>query len=238
MKTWWTLFKGEIFRLFKYKIMWFSIMLSILWVIVLSLSAKEEAKSLMPFLLVIDTGMMSIILLASSFYFEKQEGTIKTMFVAPVSISQLLSAKLVASLVAGVISMALVALALLLIHGVVINYALALLYTILSTLAHISIGYIIILYSGDFMAFLIKYMGLAIAFMVPALLVLINVIPATFEGIAIISPSYAAQYLIDSLFVAKNGWLIALSVTTLTMIPTILLPLVVYPQFKQFAIRG
>jgi ABC-type transport system involved in multi-copper enzyme maturation permease subunit len=238
MKSWWTLFKGEVIRLFKYKIMWFGIALSIIWVIVLALSAEADAKALMPFLLIIDTGMMSILLLASSFYFEKQEGTIKTMFVAPVSLTQILSAKVVATLLSGVISMVLVGLAMFIIHGVVINYALAILFVMLSTLAHVSIGYIIVLYSIDFMSFMMKYMGVAIALMIPVLLVVIDVIPASSEALAFISPSYAAQYLIDSLFVAKDGWLIALGVGVLIVIPSLLLPLVVYPRFKQFAIRG
>ncbi len=238
MKSWWTLLKGEIIRLFKYKIMWFGIALSLLWVLVLVLSSEADARALMPFLIVLDTGMMAIILLASSFYFEKQESTIKTLFVAPVTIRQILSAKVVASLLSGVISIGLVGLAMLIVHGVVINYALAFLYAILSTLAHVSIGYIIVFYSVDFMAFLMKYMGMAIMLMVPVLLVMLDIIPSDLIGLAFISPSYAAQYLINSLFTTSDIWLIVLGIAVLIAIPSILYPLVVYPKFKAYAVRG
>jgi ABC-type Na+ efflux pump permease subunit len=238
MKSWFVLLKGEISRLFKYKIMWFGIGVSLIWVLVLSLSAEAEAKALMPFLLVMDTGMMSIILLASSFYYEKQENTIKSLFVAPISITQLLSAKIVASLLSGIISMALVGLAMLIIHGVVINYALALLYVILSTLAHVALGYIIVFYSVDFMSFLMKYMGIAVLLMIPVLLVMLDVINDDTLFLAFLSPSFAAQYLIESVFVSKDGWLIGLGIGVLVAVPALLYPLVVYPKFKAYAIRG
>ncbi|MFA5235493.1 MAG: ABC transporter permease [Bacilli bacterium] len=238
MKNWLLLLKGEVVRLFKYKIMWFGITLSLIWVLILSLSAETEAKALMPFLLVMDTGMMSIILLASSFYYEKQENTIKSLFVAPVSITQLLSAKIVASLLSGIISMALVGVAMALVHGVFINYGLALIYVILSTVAHVALGYIIVFYSVDFMSFLMKYMGLAVLLMVPVLLVLLGIIDDGNMYLAFLSPSFAAQYLIESVFVAKDGWFIALGIAVLAAFPSVLYPLVVYPKFKAYAIRG
>ncbi len=238
MKSFLILLKGEVVRLFKYKIMWFGIAVSLLWVLVLVLSEQAEAEALMPFLLVMDTGLMSIILLASSFYYEKQEGTIKTLFVAPVSIVQILGAKIVAGLLSGIISMALIGLGMLIIHGVVINYALALLYAVLSTLAHVALGYILVFYSVDFMSFLMKYMGLTILLMVPVLLVITNIIPANLEFLAILSPSYAAKFLIESLFIAKDWWLILMSVAVLVALPAILYPLVVYRQFQAYAVKG
>jgi hypothetical protein len=238
MKTWLTLFKGEIIRLFKYKILWFGIALSLIWVLILALSSENDARALMPYLLVLDTGMMSIILLASSFYFEKQESSIKTMFVAPVSITQILSAKVVASLLSGIISMALVGVAMLAIHGVFINYALAFFYAILSTLAHVALGYIIVFYSVDFMSFLMKYMGIALILMAPVLLVMLDIIPDNLRFTAFLSPSYAAQYLIGSLFVTPEWQYVLFGIISLLVIPGLLYPLVVYPKFKAYAVRG
>jgi hypothetical protein len=78
MKNWFVLLLGELIRLWKYKILLFGVLVSLIWVLIVSLVSKTEALSLMPMLLVLDTGMMVIILLASSYYYEKQEGTIKT----------------------------------------------------------------------------------------------------------------------------------------------------------------
>jgi len=238
MKSFFILLKGEIVRLFKYKILWFGMAVSLIWVLVLVLSEKDEAKALMPFLLVMDTGLMSIILLASSFYYEKQEGSIKTLFVAPISLVQLLSAKIVAGLLSGVISMVLIGLGMLIVHGVVINYALAFLYVILSTLAHVSIGYILVFYSPDFMSFLMKYMGVVIALMVPLLLVMLDIIPANLEFLALLSPTYGSKFLIESVFVAKDWWNVLVAIGVQIAIPALLYPLVIYPKFKQYAVKG
>jgi hypothetical protein len=79
-EKWFHLLKGEVARLFKYKIMWFGSALSLIWVWSWSCRPKMKPKP-EPFPYQ-DTGMMSIILLASSFYYEKQENTIKSLFVA------------------------------------------------------------------------------------------------------------------------------------------------------------
>lgn len=238
MKNILTLIKGEVIRLFKYKIMWFALALSLIWVLILSLSPETEAKALMPYLLVMDTGLMSIILLSSSFYYEKQENTIKSVFVAPVLVLQILGAKIISSLLMSVASILLVGLTMLLVHGVVINYLLAIIYVVLSTVAHIAIGYIIVFYSIDFASFLMKYMGVVLILMLPTLLVLLQVIDASSEYLAMLSPSYAIQYLIGSLFESKDLGKIFICVADLIIIPALLFPFVVYPKFKEYAVKG
>ncbi len=238
MRNLWIVFKGEAIRLFKYKILLFGSLVSILWVIILALSSQAEAESLLPFLLVVDTGMMSIILMASSFFYEKQEGTIKTLLVAPVSIAQILLAKMVASLISSLISMILIGLTMLIAHGVFINYALAFVYIALTTLAHIAIGYLMIFKSKDFMDFMMKYIVVVLVFMVPSLLIALDLIPDSLIFLAFISPSYSGQYLIDSLFVSMDGWNVLAALGYLCGLSGILYPLVVYPQFKSYAVKG
>ena len=238
MKNLFILFKGELFRLLKYKILWFGLGLSLIWILVLSLSAQAEAKALMPYLLVMDTGMMAIILLSSSFYYEKQENTIKSIFVSPVLVGQILVVKILSSLVMSVGSIILVGLTMLIVHGVLINYLLAIIYVILSTLAHVAIGYIIVFYSIDFTSFLMKYMGVVLILMLPTLLVLLNLVGSFGEYFALLSPSYAIQFLIGSLFEKTDIWKMVISICALVTISAVLYPLVVYPKFKAFAIRG
>ena len=238
MITIFRLLKGELIRLLKYKILWFGIGVSLIWVIVLTLSQAAEAKALMPFLLVMDSGMMSIILLASGFYYEKQESTIKSVFVSPVSLAQLLTAKVLATILPSIITMVLVGLGMFIVHGVVVNYGLAFCFIVLSTLAHVSIGYVIVFYSRDFMSFLMKYMVVVIVLIIPVLLMAIDVIPQESEFLALISPSYAVKYLMDGLFVSKDFWTTLFGCVILLAIPALLFPLVVYPKFKEFAVKG
>ncbi|MFA5421736.1 MAG: hypothetical protein WC344_02925 [Bacilli bacterium] len=238
MKKLLILLRGDIIRLFKYKIMWFSLAFSFMWVLILALSQEIEAKALMPMLMVMDTGVMAIILLASSFYYEKQENTIKSLFVSPVLLVQILGAKIIASLLMSIASILLISLTMLIVHGVVINYLLAIMYVFLSTLAHIAIGYVIVFYSADFASFLMKYMAVVLVLMLPTLLVFLGLIDASSEYFAIISPSYAIQYLIGSLFEKKDIWKIVIGVCVLTAVPAALFPFVVYPKYKAYAIKG
>ncbi len=238
MKKLLLLIKGDIIRLLKYRILWFSFALSLIWVLILALSQEAEAKALMPLLLVMDTGVMSIILLASSFYYEKQENTIKSLFVSPVLIVQILGSKIISSLLMSIASIVFVSLTMLIVHGVVINYLLAIVYVVLSTLAHIAIGYIIIFYSVDFASFLMKYMAMVLILMLPTLLVFLGIIDTSTEYFAIISPSYAIQLLIGSLFESQDILKTILSIFVLTIVPATLFPLVVYPKFKAFAIKS
>ena len=77
----------------------------------------------MPFLLVMDTGMMAIILLASSFFYETRN-TVKSLFVSPVLVSQVL--KQIVFFADDEHSFNhFVSLTNLFVHGVVINYVLA-----------------------------------------------------------------------------------------------------------------
>ncbi len=238
MNKLWIVFKGEVIRLFKYKILLFGSLVSIIWVIILALSQEEEAVSLLPFLLVLDTGMMSIILMASSFYYEKQEGTIKTLLVSPVSVAQILLAKMMASLISALISMTLIGLTMLIVHGTVINYALAFAYVSVTTLAHVGIGYLLIFKSKDFMSLLMRYMVLALVFMAPSLLIALDLIPDSLQFLAFLSPSYAGQFLVDSLFIQQPLWEILLALLVLSALSAILYPLFVYRQFKDYAVKG
>jgi len=93
MNNIWKLFKGEIVRLFLYKVVFFAVLVSSIWVLIISLLSASEVKTLLPFVVVMDSGLMSIILLGPMFYYEKQEGIAKSLLVAPISVAEILIAK-------------------------------------------------------------------------------------------------------------------------------------------------
>lgn len=242
MKTWFILLLGELIRLWKYKILLFGVFVSLIWVLIISLVNQTEALSLMPMLLVLDTGMMVIILLASSYYFEKQEGTIKTLFVAPIHSMQLLTAKLASSFVSGIISMTLIGLAVWIVHDIdTINYPLAFFYVVLSTLAHVSIGFLLIFSSVDFMSLLMKYSMLTLILLLPSVLEPLGLIPESFEWISYLSPSYASQRLMNSLITPPSLVIeqqVQFSLMALIVTSAIMYPLFIYPAFKKEATKS
>jgi len=232
------LLKGELHRLIKYRIVFFGILVSAIWVAILVLIAREEAEALFPVLVVADTGMMSIVLLGASFFFEKQEGSIKTLLVAPVTVWQIIGAKVLASISTGVVSTVMIVAASFLVHGITVNLPLIIVYTVLAVFAHTAVGYLIILWSRDFMGFLIKYMGVVLAFLVPLILAPLGLLEDGWIYLGMVSPMYATEILIGSLFETVEPLRLAAAAVWLFVLGAVLYPVLVYNRFRANAIEG
>lgn len=232
------LFRGEIQRLIKYKVLFFGILVSAIWVLFIALVSKAEAETLIPFLIIMDDALMSIIFLATSFYYEKQEGIAKTLLVAPVSVAQILLSKVAAAIFTALLSLVMVAVSSWIFHGIVINWLLALVYMLLTIVAHTAFGYLIILGSKEFMGFLVKFMIIILVLIIPTILVALNIIPAEYEFLAIISPTYASQLLVNSLFHHVALWEILLAAGYLLALGASIFPLFVKKRYQRFALEG
>ena len=232
------LLKAEIVRLIKYKILLFGLIVTLIWLLLLAVVQENEAKALLPQLLVFDTGLMTIILLASSYFFEKQEGTLKALFVSPISLFQLLTSKVLSTLVSAMISMILMTLVMIIFHQYWLPLPLALLIVVISTIAHVAIGYPLIFISKDFMDLLTKYTFLALFFLLPSILVSLEVIPVESLWIAFLSPMYATQYLLSGLLAPIDFNLGLIAILMLLVPSLVLFPTVVYPYFKKEVMQG
>lgn len=232
------LIKGELVRLYKYKILVIGIAVSFIWVIIIALSDAATAKELVPLLIFMDAAMMSIILHASSFYLEKQEGTIKTLLVAPVNIMDIIIAKAVAALILGLISATVVTLSAILFHQVTIQIVLLFIYIIIIVVSHTAIGFAITLYSKDFGAMIVNYALFALVALIPSLLIGIKVIPETYSNIMLVSPSHAGQMLLNSTVGTVDIWVIMIAIVYLVSITGILYRFIIYKKFKEYAIEG
>jgi fluoroquinolone transport system permease protein len=93
---------GELKRLVRYKILPVSLATAILWIVLLLFLSESEAREAAPLIIFIDVAVMSILLLGASHHLEKQEGTIRSMLVMPVSPGQILAAKTISSMVLAV----------------------------------------------------------------------------------------------------------------------------------------
>lgn len=232
------LYLGELHRLIKYRIVFFGFLVSAIWVVIVGLTDAETATALIPTLIGMDAGMMSILLLAAQFYYEKQEGTIHTLLVTPVPLWHILLAKIAASMTTGLVSMLLVAGSAWIIHGITFPVLLMGLYVIVIVAGNTAIGYVFILISKDFMAMLVKIMGLLLLFYVPNVLVPLGILTEEWDWVGLLSPSYSASFLIESLFSDQPLWEILSAGLYLTAIAGILYPLFVYKRYARIAVEG
>ena len=239
MRSTWRLIYGELTRLLKYKILPVSLATSIIWIIIFFFVSKEDASYIAPLLIFVDISIMSILLIGASHHLEKQEGTINSMLVMPVSMGQILAAKIVSSMVLGIESFVLVALGLFIIHGITFNYALMFLFILIAGGAHAAIGFFLAHNSKDFTSMLGQLMAYMFLFTIPSVLYSFGMIDVKYEWFLMLLPSHSANNLINSAFSNEFEWAKALFGSTyLIILALLLIMLAVYPKFKKNSIRG
>jgi len=232
------LLKGELVRLYKYKIILTGLFVSVIWIVIVALSSADTAKMIAPLLIWADASMMSIVFVAASFYFEKQEATIKSVLVAPVSISEILVSKVIPSLLMGTMSGFLVIIFSIILYGVDVQVFLLFLFILIVVGSHVAIGFVITFFSKDFGAMIVNYFLYALVAMIPSLLLSLGVIPEKWNLLMLISPSHCAQILINSGFSEQPLGEILWSAGYLVAVGLVLYPLVVYKKYKKIVIEG
>jgi fluoroquinolone transport system permease protein len=237
MNTFFALIKGEVIRLWRYQITLFGLIVSGIWIILLAVVSKDEANALLPQLIVLDSGLMAIILLGASYFYEKQEGTMKAMLVSPTSPSILLTAKIIGTLMGNLLSVVLMWLTMVIIHQSFFLLLPALGLVMMITITHISIGYVLIYWSKDFMDLLLKYTFVVLILFVPTILVSLNILTDGLENLAYLSPTYSGQILIAQLWTSSTSSITVAWLLTI-LYPLVLFPFYILPQFRKEAIRA
>ena len=229
---------GELKRLLKYKIFTVGIFVALIWVLIIALTNKEDIEPLLSILIGIDASLMSILFLGAAYYFEKQEGTIKTMLVAPVNVIEVLIAKILAATIMSLVSAYLISISALIFHGIKINLFLLLIYTVVIVISHAAIGYTICLQAKDFGS-MIGYFGVFILIsFIPILLLLLNIIPQKYEMLFLILPLKATDVLYNSLVNSVDLIYILISLAYLIILGSSLYISLVYKKFKKYAAQG
>ena len=89
----WILVKGELSRLNKYGVFSISILVAVIWAVVLFLLDEGILGTILPFVLLLDATMMSVMYIGAEMHFEKTESTISTMLVTPVTNGEMVLSK-------------------------------------------------------------------------------------------------------------------------------------------------
>ncbi len=229
----------ELKRLVRYKILPVSLATAVLWIVLFLFLSENEAREIAPLLIIVDVVAMSILLLGASHHLEKQEGTIKTMIVMPVSLGQILTAKTFASMVLALESAVVTSAALFFIHRITFNYLVLLLFVAIAGAAHAAIGFFLSLRSRDFTHMLVLLLGYMFLFTIPSFLFNLGLIDSKYEWLLMLSPSHSASRLIIS---AVSGdfdpAITAAGCLYLMLLTALLFKFTVYPMFKDNAARG
>jgi fluoroquinolone transport system permease protein len=226
-------------RLKKYNILQISLFLAVVYSVIIYFTSAQEAQSLVALLVFVDVSMMSIIMLGAGLFFEKQEGTLKSMLVSPVKLHQIVLAKIMSTVLLSLLTAVILSAVAMVAHGASINVALLLLYATLGATVHVSIGFLLTFMSKDFNSLLINYMIFVFLFTLPTLLYTLGVIPLAYRFFLFLSPSYVTQLLIStsmgvSMPIFEHLFAILYSVAIIV----VLYQTVIRKKLKRYVIRG
>lgn len=234
------LIKGELQRLNKYNVTTISFVVAVIWFLLLYfIDDIDLLSSLLPFIIMVDATMMSILYVGSMMFYEKTESTISTMLVTPVSNKDMILSKVIANTIHTLLSSMLIIVVFFFVKQVEVNWVLIILALILSVSFHSLLGFIFSYHSKDFTSMLVGVMIYSFVFLIPPTLNLFNIFfkGEIWEHILLILPTQAAIKLIEVGFGAdiQIKYFISLAVTILGGLA--LYKFYILPKFKDYAVK-
>ncbi len=100
-----TLVKGELLRFKRYNLLAASLFVSAVWVGLLHYLDIENVTKLVPQLIFIDVTTMAMLLVGVTFIYERDEATIRSMLVSPISKSEYILAKMISNIIPSILSL-------------------------------------------------------------------------------------------------------------------------------------
>lgn len=234
------LIQGELNRFNKYNVTTISFLVALVWGLLLYFIDDSGLLSqLLPFVIIIDATMMSIIFIGAIMFFEKTESTFSTMLVTPVSNRDLILSKGLANTIHLIFSSMLIVLVFFFIREIEVNWVLILLALFISIFFHSILGFVFSFHSRDFTSMLVGVISYTFLFSLPSILNFFNVIfkGDIWEYILLIFPTQAAIKLVEVGFGAEITIKYYISLAVLVIGGTLGYFLYVLPKFKEYAVK-
>jgi len=228
---------GEIQRMWKYNIMAASLLVALIWIGVLHFTGLQDVSRIFPLLIYLDATSMSMLFVGVKMFFEKQEGTFKTLLVSPISKAEYILSKTSANIFSNIETLLFLYLYAKLFKNIDVNILGLLGGVVLIAFFHSLIGFILTYYSKDFTELLMGMMKYAFIFMVPVLFEQVGIIQVeVIKKLLYALPTKVSMLLLQ----ASTGNIasrdIYFSVAYL-LLASVLAYLVVSRKFDEFAVR-
>lgn len=237
MSNFFVLLAGELQRMKKYKILGASLLVSVIWIGMLHFTDIKDVSSIFPLLILLDATTMSMLIVGVMMFYEKQEGTIKTLLVSPISKTEYILAKTFANIFSNVETLVILYLYAKFFKEININFFALLGAVILIAFFHSLIGFMLTYYSKDFTELLIGMMKYTLIFMLPIIFEQVGMIKnETIRKLFYAIPTKSSMTLLRAPAGGIEVWEIVTSVLYL-LVASILLYIAVYRKFDEFAVK-
>ncbi|MDY0294681.1 MAG: hypothetical protein RBQ71_02625 [Acholeplasmataceae bacterium] len=234
------LIKGELSRLTKYHVTTVSFLVATVWFLLLFfLDDNDLLMEMLPFVIIIDATMMSIIFIGSVMFFEKTESTFSTMLVTPVSNQELILSKAIANTIHSMFSSTLVILAFFFVKQVEVTWYIIIPGLALSIFMHSLLGFVFSFHSKDFTTLLVNVMIYSFVITIPVVLHYFDLILKAdiWDTILLIVPTQAAIKVIEAGFGLAVDFKFFVSVVVLSLYAYLGYQFYVKPKFKEYAVE-
>lgn len=173
------LVKGELQRLQKYNVTLMSLIVAVIWSgILFFIDDMLLFQTLLPFVIMLDVTLMSVMYTGAVMYYEKSENTMFSLLVTPVTHASLIVSKVIANVIHQTISTGLVIVVFVFIKGIEVSFLIVLI-MMLSIALHTLIGFVFTYTAKDFTSMLTNFMFVMIVVVTPTLLISLNIISST-----------------------------------------------------------
>jgi len=232
-----TLIRGEFDRLNKYGLFKANLVILLVWVFLAWFLEGDALLRFIPLIFLMDSVMMTILLVGATLFYEKKEHTINSLMVTPVTENEYLLSKIITNVLNSLLTAAFISLAVYLLKGVTYKYWLVVPAVALVTVVHTLIGIRLSYSAKDFTSLLVNYMVYVFIFFLPPVFAQLGLIDQAVARFFILLPPEASGILIGSGFALVEPWKIVFSYVYLALLSILLFRFVVKPQFTAYVMR-
>jgi len=231
------LVKGELDRLKKYNLFTATTVVLIMWLGLAWLLEAEELKMFVPLIMLMDSMMMTIVLVGATLFYEKKEHTINSIMVTPVREDEYLVAKIIVNIINSLITVAALSAAVYFLKGVTFNLLMVTAAVIVITIVHTVIGVWLAYYAKAFSSMLVNYMLYIMVLALPTILAGLGVIKGKVVNFLILLPPDASFTLVKAGFENVETWRVVTAFAYLLALAALIYRFIVKPKLSDYAMR-
>lgn len=231
------LINGELQRLKKYNLFTANFVALLFWIGAAWFFEGEDLRVLVPFIFLMDSTMMTLLLVGATLFYEKKEHTINSIMVSPVTENEYIASKVIVNLLNSLFTVFFVSAALYIMKGVTFNYLFLSTAIILVTVLHTLIGIWLSYNAKDFTSMLVYFIMYTFVFLFPSILLLAGVIPSEFANYLMIMPPEASSILIRASVEKIEAIKLILGYIYLIILSLSIYRFIIKPKFSEYVMR-
>ena len=231
------LVQGELDRLRKYNLFTATTVVLLLWVGMTWLLEAGEVTAFVPLILLMDSTMMSSLLVGATLFYEKKEHAINSILVTPVRETEYIAAKIIVSVFNSLLTFLALAATAYFLKGVTFNFALVAAAVVVMTAFHALRGIWFAFCAKTLSSLLVNFRLYIISLMLPPVLADLGIIGEKIARFFIILPPDAAGTMLQAGFATVPLGRLIFGFVYLLALSAALYKYIVLPGFNQYAMR-